>query len=143
MTVTKSYGDHEVGRAYGRARALSREIGETPELVRALIGLSLYEFIRGDLGTGADLAEQALTLAERAGDAYPLVMAHTRLGINLYVMGEMVRALDHFEQAIRLYDPVAHRSLQAAWGQGVGADLSRSFAAYTCAISAIPTGLGA
>ena len=131
LTVTKNYGDHEVGQAYGRARALCREIGETPELVRALIGLSLYNFIRGDLRAGADLAEQALALAARAGDAYPLLMAHTRLGINLYVMGELVRALDHLEQAIRLHDPVEHRSLEAAWGQGVGVDLSRSFAALT------------
>jgi TOMM system kinase/cyclase fusion protein len=131
LTVTKSYGDHEVGRAYERARALCQEIGETPELVRALIGLSLYDFLRGNLRTGADLAEQALALAERAGEAYPLVMVHTRLGINLYVMGEMVRALDHCEQAIRLYDPVEHRSLEAAWGQGVGSDLSRGFAALT------------
>ncbi|MBW2388384.1 MAG: AAA family ATPase, partial [Deltaproteobacteria bacterium] len=131
LTVTKSYGDHEVARAYERARALCREIGETPELVRALIGLSLYEFIRGDLRTGADLAAQALALAERAGDAYPLLIAHTRLGVNLHRMGELVRALDHLEQAIRLYDPVEHRSLEAAWGQGVGVDISRAFAALT------------
>jgi TOMM system kinase/cyclase fusion protein len=131
LIVTRSYGDHEVGRAYERARALSREIGESPELVRALVGLSLYYFIRGDLRSGVELAEQALALAERFSDAYPLLMAHIRLGINLYVMGETVRALDHFEQAIRLHDPDEHRSQQAAWGQGVGVDLARAFAAYS------------
>ena len=128
LMVTKGYGDHELGRAYGRARALCREIGDTPELVRALIGVSLYDFFRGELRTGADLAKQALALAERADEAYPLLVAHTRLGINLNGLGEPTRALEHLEQAIRLHDPVEHRSLEAAWGGGLGAPAARSIA---------------
>jgi predicted ATPase len=58
-------------------------------------------------------------------------VAHTRLGINLFVMGEMVRALDHLEQAIRLHDPAKHRSLEVAWGQGVGVAVARLIAAIT------------
>jgi tetratricopeptide (TPR) repeat protein len=54
------------------------------------------------------------------GEAYPLVVAHARLGITLFYLGEVTRAQEHLEQAVRLYDPAEHRSLAAVWGQDWG-----------------------
>jgi TOMM system kinase/cyclase fusion protein len=118
----------EVERAYERARELCAEIGQTPELFQAFIGLSLFYYHRGELRTSTDLAERALALAERAGEGPLLLAAHTRLGINLYTMGEPTRALDHFEQAIRVHDPEEHRSLLYARGQDWGV-IARAFGA--------------
>ena len=111
---------------------------DTPELVRTLIGLSLYNFIRGDAASGAELARQALTAAHRVGESFPILMAHTRLGINLFAMGQLSPALDHLEQAIRLHDPARHRSLEAAWGQGVGVSVARLIAAITLWVTGYP-----
>ncbi|MDJ0848267.1 MAG: TOMM system kinase/cyclase fusion protein [Myxococcota bacterium] len=128
LTATRGYGDPELERAFGRARELCGEIGESAELVRALVGLSLYDFVRGHVRAGADLAEQALAVAERVGEAFPLQVAHTRLGINLAYLGEPLRGLEHLEQAIRLHDPARHAPLEAAWGQGIGVSVARLIA---------------
>jgi tetratricopeptide (TPR) repeat protein len=128
LMPARGYGALEAERAYGRARELCGEIGEPPELFRAFIGLSMFYFHRGQTRISTDLAERALALAERAGEAPLLLAAHTRLGINLIYMGEQTRALDHFEQAIRVHDPAEHRSLVYAWGQDWGV-IARGFAA--------------
>ncbi len=138
LIAVRGYSDPELGRAYERARALCGELVDTPELVRTLIGLSLYNFIRGDAASGAELARQALTAAHRVGESFPILMAHTRLGINLFAMGQLSPALDHLEQAIRLHDPARHRSLEAAWGQGVGVSVARLIAAITLWVTGYP-----
>jgi tetratricopeptide (TPR) repeat protein len=130
LIATKGYGDSEVERVYGRARELCQQVGERPELVRVVIGLSMFYHNRGDLRIATDLAEQAVALAEQAGEAYPVVAAHTRLGITLYTLGEVSRAHEHFEQAIDLYDPVEHRSLASVWGNDWGI-FAQGFATLT------------
>jgi TOMM system kinase/cyclase fusion protein len=128
LIATKGYGDREVERVYGRSRELCQQVGEKPELVRVVIGLSMFFHNRGELRTATDLAAQAVALAEQAGEAYPLLAAHTRLGITLNMMGELSRAHEHFEQAIDLYDPAEHRSLTSVWGHDWGI-FARGFAA--------------
>jgi TOMM system kinase/cyclase fusion protein len=114
-------------RAYARARELCGEASESPALVRALIGLSLFHFERGQVRVSCGLAERALALAERAGEVYPRMVAHTRLGITLLYLDPR-RCHEHLERAVALYDPSAHRPLAAAWGQDWGAT-GRGFAA--------------
>jgi class 3 adenylate cyclase/tetratricopeptide (TPR) repeat protein len=137
LIAAKGYGEREVERVYGRARELCQQVGERPELVRVVIGLSMFYHNRGELRTATDLAEQAVALAEQGGEAYPLLAAHTRLGITLHMMGELSRALEHFEQAIDLYDPAEHRSLTSVWGQDSGI-FARSFAAIDLRASGYP-----
>jgi TOMM system kinase/cyclase fusion protein len=128
--AVKGFADPEVKRIYERARELCQAVGESPELFRMLIGLSQFYHFRGEFLTAADLAEQALALAARGGEGFPLVVAHARLGTTARELGELTRALEHLEQAIRLHDPAESRSLAAVWGQdwGIGA---RCWAALT------------
>ena len=44
-----------------------------------------------------------MALAEQTGEAYPLLVAHTRLGITLYHLSSPL-AHEHLEQAVRLSD---------------------------------------
>jgi TOMM system kinase/cyclase fusion protein len=121
--------DPEAERAYQRARELCGEASESPALFRALIGLSVYYFEHGEVRVSCELAEQALALADRLGDVYPRLVAHTRLGIVLLMQGDaLTRAVEHLERAVDLYDPAAHRPLAGAWGQDWGIT-ARTFAA--------------
>jgi TOMM system kinase/cyclase fusion protein len=128
LIAAKGYGDRKVERVYERARELCQKVGESPELIRVVIGLSMYFHNRGELQTATDLAKQALALAEQGGEAYPLLAAHTRLGISLNMMGELSPAYEHLGRAIDLYDPPQHRALTSVWGHDWGI-FARGFAA--------------
>ena len=70
--------------------------------------LFLFYFIRGELPTAHELAEQMMRLAQSVQDRYLLSVAHTALGVTLYLLGELTSARTHLEQAIALYDPQTH-----------------------------------
>jgi adenylate cyclase len=92
--------------------------------------LSLFHFTGGRLVIGAELAEQALALAAQRDESYLLLVAHQRLGSNLYLQGELTRGHEHFEQAVALYDPAEHRPLASVWGQDWGI-AAKSFLTWT------------
>jgi len=114
-------------RAYARARELCGEAGDSPELVRALVGLSLFYFERGEVRLSSELAEQAVALAKRGEEVYPQLVAHARLGITLLYL-DTPRCHEHLERAVALYDPRLHRRLAPVWGQDWGTT-ARCFAA--------------
>jgi predicted ATPase len=76
-----------------------------------LFGLWGFYLVGGKHRQARDQAEQLLHLAQRQGDAAPLVVAHRTLGVSLYFMGEVTQAREHFIQSVALYDPQQHRTL--------------------------------
>ena len=114
LIATKGYGAPEVERVYGRALALCRQIGETPRLLQALLGLDAFYFMRGNLETARQLGEQCVRLAQQTGDPARILQARWALGHVLSHIGEFAPARAHLEQASALYDPRLHnrRGLQ-------------------------------
>ena len=88
-----------------------------------LVGVAAAYFVKGDLATAAEVAQEALAAAERTGEAFDLLSAHYQVGKPLLYQGHFSRALQHFEQSIRLYNPSAHGSLAYTVGfdRGVSA----------------------
>jgi class 3 adenylate cyclase/predicted ATPase len=105
LAVTKGYASHEVEKAHARALELCRRVGETPQLLRVLLGLSAFHMIRGTIQTVRELAEQCLSLAQRMQDPVALLWAHCILGEDLLWLGELASAREHVEQGLALYDP--------------------------------------
>jgi len=118
-----SHPDYE--GAYARARELAFQIGESPELPRVLEAMAAAYLMKGDLPTSAEVAQEALAAAERTGEALDRLMAHVAVGCPLLFQGHFSRALQHFEQAIGLYNPSAHASFAYALG------FDRGVAAYS------------
>jgi hypothetical protein len=58
-----------------------------------------------------------LELAEKQGASFPQVLGHNNFGGSLLLLGDIAEARPHFDQAIALYDPAAHRSLAARFGE--------------------------
>ncbi|MEE8290256.1 MAG: adenylate/guanylate cyclase domain-containing protein [Candidatus Tectomicrobia bacterium] len=100
----------EVGQAYSRAHQLCQQIGDTPRWYRVLWGLAMFHFQRGQLQTARQLAEQCLTLAQHRHDPGTLLEAHHVLGGMYFWIGDFVRAREHAERALDLYDPQKHRA---------------------------------
>jgi TOMM system kinase/cyclase fusion protein len=116
LLARKGSGAPEMERAYARALALCRQVGDTPQLFPALRGLWRFCCTRGELATARELAEQLLALAQRLQAPAVLLEAHHALGQTLFCLGELRAAQAHLEQSIALYDPDEHRSHAFRYG---------------------------
>jgi predicted ATPase len=120
LMVAKGWGAPEVEQVYARARALSQQVGESPELFPVLWGLWRFYLVRAEYQAARELGEQCLSLAHRVHDAALLLLAHLALGGTLYLVGELPPARAHLEQGLALYDPQEHRVLAFHYGLDLG-----------------------
>ncbi len=116
VAAARGWSHPEYERTYARARELVSKIGASPELPRVLVGIAAADIMKGELATSAEVGQEALAAAERTGEAFDLLSAHVSAGLPLLFQGNFSRALQHFEQTIRLYNPSEHASF--AYTQG-------------------------
>jgi predicted ATPase/DNA-binding SARP family transcriptional activator len=117
----KGYAAPEVKQVYDRARHLCRVMGTEPQEITSLFWLSSFYAVRGDLAVALDVARQMLVITNKAEvESFYVVMAHILTGLPLFFMGDLERALHHFEQAIAAYDPARHREMAYLIGQDPG-----------------------
>jgi DNA-binding SARP family transcriptional activator/predicted ATPase len=129
IMATKSWGAPEAAQAYDRARVLSQEIGDSSELLRAMIGERYFHNVRGEHRAALELAKQTYSLAQHSEDPLQVMLGHMELAVALVFVGEFAGSLAHVEQMVALYDPQVHRSLAYLYGQDP-AVASLSFAIY-------------
>jgi predicted ATPase len=130
LIMTQGYATPEVGTTYARARALCQQLGETPQLFVALVGLLRFYLMRAELQTAQELAEQLLRLAQQVQDSILVMTAHAAVGVTSFYRGALVATRTHLEQAITLYDPHQHGFLVHVHGDDPGT-ASLSFLSWT------------
>ncbi|MFC2036435.1 tetratricopeptide repeat protein [Chloroflexota bacterium] len=106
--------------AYARAYELCQQIGDTPQLLPALLSLGVFYYAQGDCQRSLELTERSLHLAQRMGDPLMVATARWLLGVYLLNMGELEPALGHLEHVIDFYDPEQHASLAYTMAQDPG-----------------------
>jgi len=120
----KGYGAPETKAAGAEVRALieqAERLGETPDdpslLLSALFGQWIVNFINfsGDVAQG--LAARFLALGEKDGTAVPRMIGHRTMGSTLALIGDLVDAKAHYDEALALYRPAEHRRLMTRFGQ--------------------------
>src|SRR5713226_9335039 len=111
LIAIKGYAAPEVERAFTRARELCERLGDPPELFPASFGLWVMYLVRGELRTASEFAERLLGLAQSAHDPALVMYALSALGATSFFTGELLRAREHFEMAIPLYNHERHRAL--------------------------------
>ena len=130
LIAIKGWAAPEVERAFIRARELCEQLGDSAELFPTLFGLFSVYFLRGELRTAYEQAEQLLRRAQSVHDPAPLMYAHVALGDASYQMGELLLAREHLEKALALYDLERHRTLTFRFGVDAGVN-SVSYVAWT------------
>jgi predicted ATPase len=100
LAATRGYAVPEIERTYARAYALCQQIGETPLLFPALVGLWAFYLVRGRLQMAREIAIQGLLLAEQAQNPAFLLEAHLGLGLISCFLGELHSARAHLEEGI-------------------------------------------
>ena len=120
----KGYSAPETKAAIEQARLLLEQaetLGETPEDPLLLFSIQYGLFIANVMALNGDvsrdIAARTLELAEKQSASFPRVLGHNNLGGSLMLLGDIAEARTHFDQAIELYDPAAHRSLAAQFGE--------------------------
>jgi class 3 adenylate cyclase/predicted ATPase len=120
----KGYGASETKAAVAQVRALieqAERLGESPDdpslLLSALFGQWIVNFISFNGDVARELAARFLALGEKEGTAVPLMIGHRTMGSTLAVMGNLVDARAHYNEALALYRPAEHRRLMTRFGQ--------------------------
>ena len=126
----KGYAAPETKAAAERARQLieqSEALGEPPEdpllLFSVLYSSWAAKFLAFNGDALRELAVQFLALAEKQRATVPLMIGHRLMGNSLLLTGDIARGREHYDQALALYDPAAHRSLVTRFGQDVRVSL--------------------
>ncbi|NVM26883.1 MAG: hypothetical protein HWN70_13335, partial [Desulfobacterales bacterium] len=128
---TKGTPAPEVEKAYTRARELCQQMGETSQLCRVVGELSVFYYVRAEHQRARELAEEALSLAQRAEDPLLVALGHWYLGFILFCLGEYATAQSHLEQMIAFYEPQQHHQ-PFVFLRGVDAGLSALAYAACC-----------
>jgi predicted ATPase len=104
LMAIRGWAAPEVEATYTRARALCQQVGDTPQLFPALLGIGTFYLASGKLQTARQLREQLLSLAQLQQESALLLHAHLALGAALLWLGELAQAREHLEQGIHFYD---------------------------------------
>jgi DNA-binding winged helix-turn-helix (wHTH) protein/predicted ATPase len=111
LTATQGFASPALEQNLQRARALCQAMAATVERVPVLVSLARLSMVQAERAATEALMAQERHLLERVHDPAALVQLHTQLGTAETLRGAYVQAQEHQAHALRLYDPVAHRSL--------------------------------
>jgi predicted ATPase len=89
-------------------------------LFSVLYGFWVANYVAFNGNATLELAAQFLALAEKNGATVPLMVGHRLMGTSLMSTGDIAPGRAHYDQALALYDPAAHRPLATRFGQDVG-----------------------
>jgi len=107
-------------KAFTRARELCLQTGKTSQLSRILGMLAMVQYLRADHKRACELGEEALDLAQRAGDPLLIAMGHWHLGPPLFALGQYTAARAHLAQTIAAYEPQDHHAHLVLHGSDAG-----------------------
>ena len=104
LRTTKGVGAPDVGDVYTRAATLAQQVGETPQRVRALWGLSQFHMSQGQMATAETLAQHLLDLVQGEPDTGFAVEGHFVMGTMASYRGDFLAARVHLEHSCRRAD---------------------------------------
>jgi class 3 adenylate cyclase/predicted ATPase len=106
-----------VAKCLARAEELCHEIGNAPQLVPALAGMTVFYVVKGDQRVARAIANQTLELARNSGDTGYLIEAHNVMASALFYSGRLLEVLEQCDAVLGLYDPEQHEGHAFVYGQ--------------------------
>ncbi len=143
------YGADQVGEAYQRAEALSRQCGDQRALLRVQFGMEGYLFMRGEFERAHAVAADAAELVHKSADPMRRLQADWAVANLLFHQGLLPAAVDRMDSCLAAYARLEQRPSQmqdpaimclsysalAQWTRGLGDDaLSRANQAQALAV---------
>jgi len=119
LSATQGFAAPEVERAYSRALALCRAMGEAPELFWVSWGLWAFYTVRADLRRALELGVQLLQLAEAQDDPALRMEAQFALGSTEFFVAKFGKAAANLDRVLALDSRDRDRSYTFITGQDV------------------------
>src|SRR5262249_28407106 len=110
LTMLKGHAAPEVEQVYARAYTLCHQMEAGPQRFSVLRGLWFHAFDQARYQAAHDLGRQSLALAEYLHDPMFRHEAYRMLWGPLFMVGDLVAARGHIEQAIALIDREKYRA---------------------------------
>ena len=117
IKTSQGYAVAEVGKAYERARELSRQVEDPSRVIPVLIGMSAHHIVSGEIRIAHDISLEMMALFERLGDPHLQMIGEWSVGAALFHLGALEAGHQHLEKALTLYDPVFHGA--RVWQTGI------------------------
>ena len=110
-TANLGYASQEAGEAYQRAKDICGLLGNPPEMVPALAGITAYHAVRGDVNESHAVANTILQLGMSTNDNTSLMFGYRQTGTTLCLLGQFSQSHDYLLKAIELYQTDLHADL--------------------------------
>lgn len=110
LIATRGYGAERVERAYVRAMELARLLRDEVAVMRVLLGLESYHFMRADFERARSYALDAAERANRTGGAIQRIQTQWALANIRMHQGEMAQAVREMDDCRAAYERLEHRS---------------------------------
>lgn len=109
LIATHGYGAERVERAYSRAMELAKSLNDKSALMRVLLGLESYHFMRADFAKARTYVLDAAARAETGSGSIHLIQTQWALANIVMHQGEMEAAVAQMDSCRAEYDRLAHR----------------------------------
>jgi tetratricopeptide (TPR) repeat protein len=109
LIASDGYGAEPVERAYLRAQALARQVGDAAVQAKIALGLEAYYFMRANFARARSMAELAYAEAQDSADPMQRMQANWALANVHWHQGRLVPALDLMDRCLDIYRPQFHR----------------------------------
>jgi hypothetical protein len=116
LRAAKGLAAAETGQIFARARELWQQLDYPAEFLRVPFGQSVYHAYRGELDVALYLDEDLLRISRQRNDTAGLLLGYAISGHNLLFAGKFASSRSHLEEALALYDPISHSSLDHQTG---------------------------
>jgi TOMM system kinase/cyclase fusion protein len=116
LIATQGFASPELARVLGRSRELIEVLGESEHVFPNLWVLSTCRYLEGHVSESLELATRFLALAVKTEDIGRQVAARAAIGQSYFALGRLPEAQAELREALRLYDPQAHRNQVYVYG---------------------------
>jgi predicted ATPase len=104
----KGFAAVETGGAFASARRLWEQLDCPSEFLQIPLRQATYHALRGEFDLALYLAQYVLHLSRQRNDMTGVIAALHNIGQTLMFTGRFASARSHIEEALALYDPIAH-----------------------------------
>lgn len=103
LMMARGQGSPEVEQAYGHARRLTQQAGDSADVFPALMGLWRFFGAQGRMREAREVAEQMHSIASTSAHPASLLGARMALGMTLFHLWELPRARDLVQAGVDQY----------------------------------------
>jgi class 3 adenylate cyclase/predicted ATPase/energy-coupling factor transporter ATP-binding protein EcfA2 len=117
MIALKGWAAPEVAEIYTRARELCKQLKDSSQAPRVLVGLAAFHIVRADYRTAHEITRELFELARADETGEAAVAAEATLGCILMNLGQPKEAIEHLGKGLIDPLPASHVWMSYHYGQ--------------------------